>query len=162
MDYNELFEYRDGKLYNKINRNGRAMKGAEAGTRRHNGYRKVKGDGRYVFAHRVIWEMHNKPIPNEMFIDHINRERDDNRIENLRLVTRYQNAVNSKLSTNNTSGIKGITKRVIRIFKDGNIINRTYWRATFSGKILYNGAHLAKAYRARLKAIRGCEYATSV
>ena len=34
---NELFEYRDGKLFNKINRGTRAVVGSESGTY-HNGY----------------------------------------------------------------------------------------------------------------------------
>ncbi|WP_436868476.1 HNH endonuclease signature motif containing protein, partial [Enterobacter hormaechei] len=49
----------------------------------------------------MIWEMHNGPIPQNMEIDHINRIKLDNRLENLRLATRRQNACN--ISTN-TSG----------------------------------------------------------
>lgn len=46
------------------------------------GYRYIKFRQRRILAHRVVFYMHNKFIPKE--IDHINRIRDDNRIENLR------------------------------------------------------------------------------
>lgn len=49
--------------------------------------------------------MHYGDIPDGMEIDHINRIKDDNRIENLRVVTKRQNCCN--LSTN-TSGIPGV------------------------------------------------------
>lgn len=42
-------------------------------------------------------------------LDHINRKTFDNRRENLRLITRSGNALNSKLSTKNSSGYRGVT-----------------------------------------------------
>lgn len=41
-------------------------------------------------------------------VDHINRIRTDNRKENLRIATRTQNLINSKLSPKNTTGYKGV------------------------------------------------------
>jgi hypothetical protein len=61
-------------------------------------YRKIKG----TYEHRYIWEIHNGPIPKGMEIDHINRDKEDNRIENLRCVTRKENQ-------NNVIGKKGYT-----------------------------------------------------
>lgn len=46
-------------------------------------------------AHRIIWEAFNGKIPEGYMVDHINRDKRDNRIENLRLATRSQNAHNS-------------------------------------------------------------------
>ncbi|MCH7686587.1 MAG: HNH endonuclease [Planctomycetes bacterium] len=43
-----------------------------------------------------------------MATDHINRNRLDNRDENLRFVTFSQNQINKGLSTRNTSGFKGV------------------------------------------------------
>lgn len=56
-----------------------------------------------VMMHRFII----KP-PNDMFIDHINRNGLDNRKKNLRIVTHSQNHFNEKIRTDNTSGHKGV------------------------------------------------------
>ena len=47
-----------------------------------------------MLVHRAIWIWHNGEIPKGLEIDHINGNRKDNRIENLRLVTRQQNQTN--------------------------------------------------------------------
>lgn len=46
-----------------------------------------------VNAHKVIWLSANPDIPDGMVIDHINHIRDDNRLENLRLLTRHDNSI---------------------------------------------------------------------
>ena len=99
--------YEDGKLFWRISPNNRAPVGAEVGTLRSDGYRQVKFRGTRYLTHRLIVLYHHGYLP-ENQIDHINRVRDDNRIENLREVTRSCNMRNSGLQTNNTSGIKGV------------------------------------------------------
>lgn len=44
--------------------------------------------------HRAVWEYHNGPIPERLVIDHIDRNPDNNQIENLRLVTQSENNLN--------------------------------------------------------------------
>lgn len=46
------------------------------------------------YLHRAVWEYHNGEIPKDRVIDHINRNRSDNRIENLRLATYRLNRQN--------------------------------------------------------------------
>lgn len=50
----------------------------------------------------------NKAWPT-ISIDHINQVRDDNRIQNLREVSRSENQQNRGMSKNNNSGFKGIS-----------------------------------------------------
>src|SRR5699024_11445694 len=80
-----------------------------------------------------IWEMHHGKIPEGMEIDHINGIRDDNRIDNLRLVTSRTNDTNRAKSKANTSGVVGVCwdKRkglwLVRIYEIG--------RASCRGKV---------------------------
>lgn len=82
-----IFDYRDGNLYWKHWKKGR-RKDLLAGTKNNRGYIKVTVNGVQLYAHRIVREMHNGAIPDGMEIDHINHDRSDNRIENLRLVRR--------------------------------------------------------------------------
>lgn len=84
----------DGRLINKAT-------GRFGDTYQNNwGYRRVTWDrgaaGRVrEYAHRLIWFMHHGDIPPGMMVDHINLDKADNRIENLRLVDKSGNAQNS-------------------------------------------------------------------
>lgn len=61
-------------------------------------------------------------------VDHIDGDRSNNRVENLRLVTRAQNAKNRKLNANNVLGLKGVSfhkrrqRYIARIQADGRRI----------------------------------------
>jgi hypothetical protein len=92
---NELFEYKDGKLYNKTTRAPNARMGMESGGKSTDGYRHVKVNGKLHRTHRLIWIMHNGDIPEGLCIDHENGIKDDNRIENLRVVTYQENQFNT-------------------------------------------------------------------
>ena len=59
-------------------------------------------------AHRVIWALCHGEQPSDQ-IDHINGIRTDNRIENLRVVSRQENMRNTALLRNNTSGVCGVS-----------------------------------------------------
>jgi len=74
------------------------------------GYITIKIHGRVYFAHRLAWLYIYGEWPSEI-IDHINRERDDNRICNLRDVSSSQNNLNRTLNPQGrgASGRKGVT-----------------------------------------------------
>ena len=124
----ELFEYRDGKLYWKKSTNSSITVGQEAGTYRNSdGYHIVGFDGKNRRIHRVIWAYHYGEIEEGVFVDHINRDPFDNRIENLRLCNKAQNNANSKVRSDNNLGIKGVcvsgSKFRARVSKQGKEIH---------------------------------------
>jgi hypothetical protein len=93
---NSVLEYRDGKLYWKVD-NGKKFAGDQAGTYvKSTGYRTIGINYEIYPEHRLIWIMFNGNVSNDIYIDHINMTRDDNRIENLRLLTHAQNLFNNK------------------------------------------------------------------
>lgn len=107
-----ILTYRDGMLYWKERLSSKGVVGKIAGSdvkSRH--YRKIGINGKRYFTHRIIWIMLNGPIPSRMEIDHINRDHTDNRIENLRLVSRSQNSLNKNHKNIRKQG-KGYLTRV--------------------------------------------------
>ena len=92
----ELFDYKDGLLVRKTQVSNNAKVGDIAGTLGHRGYVGIRINGKIYAAHRLIYIMHNGDIPKDLQIDHINGVRNDNRIENLRLVNSNENQWNRK------------------------------------------------------------------
>jgi hypothetical protein len=69
--------------------------GAPAGCQNGQGYIRVQLGGRHLKAHRVAWALYNGADPGQLLVDHINRDRSDNRAANLRLVDPRGNRANS-------------------------------------------------------------------
>lgn len=72
------------------------------------GYRLIGIDGYLYLAHRLAWLYMHGEFPGQS-IDHIDRNRDNNAKNNLRLATQAQNAANSKARSTSKSGVKGVS-----------------------------------------------------
>jgi hypothetical protein len=81
--------------------------GKQAGSLRGQGYTKICIKGKWYAAHRLAWLISygDNPPGN---IDHINGNRTDNRLLNLRIADKSQNGANRGRNSNSTSGIKGV------------------------------------------------------
>ena len=91
-----LLRYDNGALFWKTQTRPYQDLKKEAGYLEKDGYRRVMFAGKAYPIHRVIWTMFYGEIPKGKFIDHLNGERADNRIENLRVATKSQNELNKK------------------------------------------------------------------
>ena len=105
----ELFTYRDGCLYWRVDRN-KYKRGDKAAhqyksSRR---YLYVYIEGRVYGEHRLMWLYHHGYFP-ENEIDHIDRDPANNRIENLREVSHMCNLRNTGNRIDSPSGVKGVT-----------------------------------------------------
>jgi len=91
----ELFFYEGGKLFNRTQRGNRIKIGEESGYLQADGYRRIRIDGKMYLSHRLIYIYHNGEIADGLHIDHIDRDKLNNNIENLRLVTIQENQFNT-------------------------------------------------------------------
>ena len=87
--------------------NRRIKVGAAAGLVNMYGYVAIKIDKKKILAHRLAWLFVNGRLPDKQ-IDHIDGDRANNRIINLREVSGSQNQRNSGLTSSNTSGYSNI------------------------------------------------------
>ena len=106
---NKYFTYDEetGHLIWKVHKGGKARIGDIAGCIDHEGYRRIRFDGGSYRAHRLVFLLHRGYLPE--ILDHINNDRSDNRIENLRAVTANENAYNRSINAKSISGVKGIS-----------------------------------------------------
>ncbi len=140
----ELFDYdsETGVFTRKQNRGGKAMAGATVGNYAGGGYLKVSINKRNEYLHRLAWVMVHGVWPDGV-IDHINGVKDDNRIANLRDVTRSANQHNMPSRINCWTGCVGVSWRA----------DECKWRAriTIQHKEIHLGlfSTLAEAVSAR-------------
>lgn len=95
-----LYDYQDGHLIRKTDKK---RVGAING-----GYLKFLYKKKRFQVHRAVWIWHNGPIPLGLMIDHIDRARLNNRIQNLRLATASMNALNRTPGERVWRGAKGL------------------------------------------------------
>ena len=130
---NELFEYKDGELFWKIDWSDKIRKGRKVGCIK-NGYWHLKVNFKDYRLHRVIYLIHHGFMPN--LIDHKDGNPLNNKIENLRECTNSQNNYNSKIPVTNTSGMKGLRKKRNRWIVEFYIDGKPRWFGSYKEKEL--------------------------
>lgn len=125
-----LFDYNEntGIFTRKVTVATNAKVGQILNTKSSDGYLHTRINRKPIRLHRLAWIYVYGEIPNGT-IDHINRKRDDNRIENLRLCKFEQNLQNKNFYKNNTSGYKGVVRKN----------NKFAAQITASGKVKHLG-----------------------
>lgn len=103
----ELFDYRNGHLYWKVARTRGVQAGDQAGSINGCGYIAIGISGQKHLAHRLIFLWHHGFCP--QYIDHIDRNRSNNQISNLRSATSSQNQANVVSNSRSTSGVMGVS-----------------------------------------------------
>jgi len=147
----ELFEVTEnGDLLWKISPNNFVAVGQNAGTVASGGYYQTWVDGKICLVHRIVWAICTGTDPVDFQIDHINGDRQDNRLLNLRLATHGQNALNRKqhkvVSSTGATGVYYCPRNTTRPYI-----------AKASSKYLGAFATMAEAIEARALAL--CKYA---
>ena len=103
----ETFEYhQDGYLIRKKSKAQNAIIGEKTNFIDSKGYRTVWFNGKTEREHRLIYLMFKGYCP--QIIDHIDMNKENNKIENLRPATKSQNNVNCYVRSNNSTGVKGV------------------------------------------------------
>jgi len=86
-----------------------AKKDATAGTLNSTGYYIVSIDKSLFLAHRIVYLLNTGHIDQDMVIDHKDRDRTNNSIENLRAVTQRANTLNSSIRSDSSTDIAGVS-----------------------------------------------------
>jgi hypothetical protein len=104
-ELHELYDYIDGSLYHK-KRKQRIQPGQKAGTIDHYGYVAIHLNHKKYKEHHLVWAYHYDMYPG--MLDHIDGNKTNNQIHNLRIATPSQNQMNRKINKNNKTGVKGL------------------------------------------------------
>jgi hypothetical protein len=144
------YDHSAGRLVYKVppHRNQPYRVGQYAGSRHCEGGWAVSINNSTYLHCRIVWLYVHGQDPGIYEIDHIDCDRSNDRIENLRLADRYQQAANTKVSSKNTSGYKGVSyyKRLnlwqAYITKNNKFISLGYHKTKEDAAMAYKQAAL--------------------
>lgn len=116
-------------------------------TQRNDGYvvrgRRLNGKYKLFYLHREVFRRQGEFIPEDMVVDHINRDKLDNRRENLRLVTKQQSAYNRgrrrKLVTSIYKGVSGSNQEGWKVHI--TVESRSLYLGTYSTERIAAGVY---------------------
>lgn len=108
-----IFYYKDGKLFWKVDNNngGRGVKAGDEVKGWHDtaGYRFIMVKNQTYKISRLVYQLVHGNLTPELVVDHINRNKCDDSIENLRAVSPTHNMRNCSKSSNNKTGVTGVS-----------------------------------------------------
>ena len=112
----ECLELMDGVVYWRVDRASNAKAGSKAGSRfgsrGSKGYMTISLNKRTYKYHRIVWDLHHSEwADSNLQIDHIDGDKLNNGIDNLRLVDARTNNTNPATYRNGNLGITNIRKR---------------------------------------------------
>lgn len=137
--------FETGEIFWKINPSYRQEKGKRARCVGLKNAWHIQYKSKNYLAHRIVWALYHKEWPNGC-IDHINRDRSDNSIKNLRIATKSQNRMNVSHKSLNKTGCRGVflnqrgKKYKSQIMKDGKLIHLGSFNAIEDAKMAYGEA----------------------
>ena len=102
-----IYDESSGEFRHKVTKSSNARAGDIAGSLNNLGYRETNINGTVYLVHRLIWLYKTGKFPDKT-IDHKDCDRSNNKWENLREATREEQAANSLVRSESTTGFKGI------------------------------------------------------
>ena len=143
----ELFDYDNGNLIwkKKTLPKSNVKIGSISGTMGTHGYIQTGLFGKLYLNHRLVWIYHYGYWPTDQ-LDHINRIRTDNRIENLRECSNSENNQNKSMRSDNKSGVSGVSwykkgnKWQSQLKINGKLIHLGYFDTIDNAKLVYDNA----------------------
>jgi hypothetical protein len=101
-----LEHQQDGRLLRKVTTNPRAKAHTYSGSPNKAGYLRTRVLGKLYYNHHLVWFLHHGAWPSAL--DHINGNKGDNRLENLRACDQSQNMRNMASRAGSKTGVKGV------------------------------------------------------
>lgn len=89
------------------------------------GYYEISVEGKRYYVHRIVYMIHNGQMNDDLVVDHIDKNKANNKISNLRLVSKSDNVRNRTIIANNKTNHIGVQFRV-------NAVGNEYYQASYT------------------------------
>lgn len=128
----DLLRYEEGYLFWKKDVAKNVKEGNRAGCFDKFGYVLIKINKKLYKAHHLVWILHHGYKPK--LLDHIDGNKSNNKISNLREATNSQNQQNRKINYNSKSNVRGVTwcKKSNKWKAQGRLNGKYYYFGVFN------------------------------